>query len=52
MGYLYVVEGIADPSITAIDSTRLKAKCSVWHKSSIMKKGVVPCSAGIDTDAR
>jgi len=34
----------------ATDSTLLKAKCSVWHKS-YMKKGVVPCS-GIDTDAR
>jgi len=28
----------------------MKAKGSVWHKSS-MKKGVVPCS-GIDTDAK
>ena len=28
----------------------LKAKGSVWHKSS-MKKGIVPCP-GIDTDAR
>ena len=39
-----------DPSVTAIDSTLLKAKGHVWHKSS-MKKGVVPRS-GIDTDAR
>jgi hypothetical protein len=51
MGYLFVVEGLADPSITAIDSSLRKAKGSVvWHKSS-MKKGVVPCP-GIDTDAR
>jgi DDE family transposase len=50
MGYLFVVEGLADPSITAIDSTLIKAKGSVWHKSS-MKKGIVPCP-GIDTDAR
>ena len=28
----------------------MKAKGSVWHKSS-MKKGIVPCP-GIDTDAR
>ena len=50
MGYLFVTDGLADPSIAAIDSTLIKAKGSVWHKSS-MKKGVVPCP-GIDTDAR
>ena len=50
MGYLFVSECLVDPSITAIDSTLLKAKGPVWHKSS-MKKGVVPRS-GIDTDAR
>ncbi len=51
MGYLFVTEGLVDLSITAaIDSTLLKAKGSVWHKSS-MKKGEVPCS-GIDTGAR
>ncbi len=51
MGCLFVVEGMVDPSITAaVDSTLLKAKGPVWHKSS-MKKGIVPCS-GIDTDAR
>ena len=50
MGYLFVTEGLADPTVTAIDSTLLKAKGHVWHKSS-MKKGVVPRS-GIDTDAR
>jgi hypothetical protein len=51
MGYLFVAaDGLADPSITAIDSTLLKAKDHVWHKSS-MKKGVVP-RYGIDTDAR
>ena len=50
MGYLFVTEGIVDLSITAIDSTLLKAKGSVWHKSS-MKKGVVPCP-GIDTDVK
>ena len=50
MGYLFVTDGLADPSIAAIDSTLIKAKGSVWHKSS-MKKGVVPCS-DIDTDAR
>ncbi len=40
MGYLFVTDGLVDPSITAIDSTLLKAKGHVWHKSS-MKKGVV-----------
>jgi hypothetical protein len=50
IGYLFVVEGLVDLSITAIDSTLMKAKGRVWHKSS-MKKGEVPCS-GIDTDAR
>ena len=50
MGYLFVAEGMVDPSITAVDSTLIKAKGSVWHKSS-MKKGIVPCP-GIDTDAR
>jgi hypothetical protein len=52
MGYLFAVtEGMADPSITATDSTLIKAKGSVWHKSSMMEKGEVPCP-GIDTDAR
>ncbi len=53
MGYLLVTEGMVmvdDHSITAVDSTLMKAKGSVWHKSS-MKKGIVPCP-GIDTDAR
>ena len=38
MGYLFVTEGMVDLSITAIDSTLIKAKGRVWHKSS-MKKG-------------
>ena len=50
MGYLFVTEGMADPSITATDSTLLKAKGPVWHKSSV-DKGIVHRS-GIDTDAR
>jgi len=51
MGYLFATERLViEHSITAIDSTLLKAKGCVWHKSS-MKKGVVPRS-GIDTDAR
>jgi hypothetical protein len=54
MGYLFAAERLVmvddDYSITAIDSTLIKAKGSVWHKSSI-EKGIVPCP-GIDTDAR
>lgn len=51
MGCLFVSEGMVNPAITAIDSTTLlKAKGSVWHRSS-MEKGIVPRS-GIDTDAR
>src|SRR6476660_10447192 len=54
MGNLFVTEGMVlvddNHSILAVDSTLMKAKGSVWHKSS-MKKGVVPCP-GIDTDAR
>ena len=50
MGELFVRDKIIDPSILSTDSTLIKAKGYVWHKSS-MKKKVVPRS-GIDTDAR
>ena len=50
MGNLFVNERLVDPYIVAIDSTLLKAKGHLWHKSS-MDKGIVPRS-GIDTDAR
>jgi len=50
MNCLFVEEKMIDPYIVAIDSTLLKAKGHVRHKSS-MNKGIVPCS-GIDTDAR
>jgi hypothetical protein len=51
MGNLFATERlVVEHSITAVDSTLMKAKGSVWHKSS-MKKGIVPCS-GIDKDAR
>ena len=50
MGHLLVIEELVGLSITATDSTLVKAKGCVWHKSS-MKKGVVPRS-GIGTDAR
>lgn len=50
MGDLFVRDKIVDPSILSADSTLVKTKGYVWHKSS-MTKGVVPHS-GIDTDAR
>ena len=50
MGNLFVNERLVDPYIVAIDSTLLRAKGHLWHKSS-MNKGIVPRS-GIDTDAR
>ena len=50
MGELFVRDKIVDPSILSTDSTLIKAKGHVWHKSS-MKKKVIPRS-GIDTDAR
>jgi hypothetical protein len=48
IGELFVCEKIIDPSILSADSTLIKAKGHVWHKSS-MEEGVVPRS-GIDTD--
>jgi hypothetical protein len=50
MGKLFVHEKIINPCVLSTDSTLIKAKGHVWHKSS-MKKKVVPRS-GIDTDAR
>ncbi len=42
MRYLFVAEGMADPPsiAAAVDSTLIKSKVSIWHKSS-MKKGIV-----------
>ncbi len=50
MGMLFIKDGLVDPAIVSVDSSLLKAKGHVWHKSS-MKKNEVPRS-GIDTDAR
>ena len=50
MAALFVKKRLVDPYIVSVDSTLLKAKGHVWHKSSMIKE-VVPCS-GIDTDAR
>ena len=49
MSKLFVRDKIIDPSVLSADSTLIKAKGSVWHKSS-MTKEIVPHS-GIDTDA-
>jgi hypothetical protein len=50
MAVLFVKERLVDPYIVAKDSTLLRAKGHLWHKSSMIE-GVVPRS-GIDTDAR
>ena len=49
MDKLFVYDKIIDPSILSTDSTPIKAKGHVWHKSSMNKK-VVPYSC-IDTDS-
>jgi hypothetical protein len=49
LGELFVRDKIVDPHILSADSTLIKAKGYIWHKSS-MTEGVVPRS-GIDTDA-
>ena len=49
MGELFVREKLIDPYIVSVDSTLLKAKGHVWHKTS-MEKGFV--YSGTDTDGR
>ena len=51
MGELFVHDKIINPSVLSTDSTLIKAKGHLWHKSS-MKKKVVQRLSGIDTDAR
>ncbi len=53
MGYLFVrghLVRVDDHSITATDSTLIKAKGCVWHKSSMGKRELP--NPSIDTDAR
>ena len=50
MARVLCTHDLVDPLILAVDSSLLKAKGPVWHKSS-MEKGEIPCP-GIDTDAR
>ena len=49
MGMLFIKDGLVDPAIISVDSSLLKAKGHVWHRSNM--KNEVPRS-GIDTDAR
>ena len=50
MGRLFVAaEELVDPYIASVDSTLLKAKGHVWHRSSMVKGFVY---SGTDTDAR
>jgi hypothetical protein len=51
MGNLFVKEKLVDPYIVSVDSTLLRAKGHLWHKSSMIE-GVVPRSGIIDTGAR
>ncbi len=51
MGHLFCNRRISRSFYNSNRQYSFKAKGSVWHKSSIMEKGIVPCS-GIDTDAR
>jgi hypothetical protein len=50
MGNIFFLEGLVDGTTASVDSSLLKARGPVWHKSS-MKKKILPIS-GIDTDAR
>ena len=50
IGLLFINGGLIDSCVASVDSSLLKAKGHVWHKSS-MEKNEVPRS-GIDTDAK
>lgn len=50
MGSVFFLEGIVDAKTGSVDSSLIRAKGPVWHRSS-MKKKILPIS-GIDTDAR
>jgi len=49
MGNVFFLESLVDTDTASVDSSLLKARGPVWHKSS-MKKKILPIS-GIDTDA-
>ena len=48
---LFVKEKFVDPYIVTIDSTLLRAKGHLWHKSSMIEGVAVPRS-GIDIQMR
>lgn len=50
MGTIFLSEGLVEPRTGSADSSLLKARGPVWHKSD-MKKSRIPIS-GIDVDAR
>ena len=50
MGGVFLLERLVDDTTASVDSSMLKAKGPVWHKSD-MKQNRIPIS-GIDTDAR
>lgn len=50
MGSVFLSEKLVDDATASLDSSLLKARGPVWHKSD-MKKNRIPVS-GIDTDAR
>ncbi len=50
IGLLFINGGLIDSCVASVDSSLLKAKGHVWHRSN-MKKNEVPRS-GIDTDAK
>ena len=52
MAVLFVKERLVDPYIVTIDSTLLRAKGHLWHKSSMIEGVAVPRSGIDDTDAR
>lgn len=50
MGNVFISEGLVESTTASLDSSLIRAKGPVWHKSD-MKNNRIPIS-GIDTDAR
>ena len=50
MDMLFIKDVLVDPSIISVDSSLMKAKGHVWHRSNMKKNEV--SSSDIDTDAR
>ncbi len=49
MGMLFIKDGLVDPAIISVDSSLMKAKGHVWHRSNTKKNEV--SGSDIDTDA-